>query len=165
MDWNDCCHWPAAATTDEFARLVGCAILFQVLAQFQRVHVVGALVDVDEFGKSSSLRDSFRGGNEGVRHGYDNVAGLHPAGHNGETQRIGTAADGNAMACAAECRKCLFEIFDHRTTNESGSVQNLVENGGEFLLHFNVRSNQIKERNTVFAVRSAHFRTSVICSM
>ena len=91
--------------------------------------------------------------------------GFTPHSHEGETQGIRAAADGDRMAGATERGKRFLELFYHRTTDEAGGVQNLVENGGEFLLHFYVRSNQIKKRNAVRVLRIAHFVTSVICSI
>ena len=49
------------------------------------------------------------------------------------------------------------KFFNHGTTDEACGVQNLVENGGEFLLHFDVRCYQIKKRNAVWILRIAHF--------
>ncbi len=56
---------------------IGRALLLQIFAQPLRVHVVGALVDVHKFRMRAGLRNGFGGGDEGVRHGDDDVAGLH----------------------------------------------------------------------------------------
>ena len=135
VDWHNGSDGPAAAAADELARLVGCALLFQILPQLFRIQVVGALVDVDELRKCSRLRNGFGGGDEGVRYGHDNVAGRHATRHDGEAQGIGAAADGDRMARTAERGKRLLEFFHHRTADETGGVQDPVKDGGEFLLH------------------------------
>src|SRR5882724_12492284 len=54
-----------------------------------------------------------------------------------------------------------LEVFDHGPANEAGGAQGLLEYFGQFLLKFNMRSNQIKKRN---AGRSAHL-TSIVGSI
>src|SRR5579863_5113687 len=165
MDRNNGGDWPPTSTTDEFAGLVGCALLFQILSKLLRVHVVSAFVDVDELRKSSRLRNGFGGGDEGVWYGHDHIAWLDPARHDRKAKRISPAANRYRVAGAAECGKSLFEFFHHRTTDEAGGMQNLVENGSEFLFHFYVRSNQIEKRNAVCVMRHGHFMISEICSI
>ena len=111
------------------------------------------------------MRNRFGGGDESVRHGDDNIAWLYTARHYGEAQRIGAAADGDGMSGAAESGEGFLEFFHHWAADESGGVQSLVEDGGEFLLHFNVGSNEIEKRNVVRVVGIAHFVTSAICSI
>src|ERR1043166_6648738 len=40
-----------------------------------------------------------------------------------------------------------LEVFNHGPANEAGGAQGLLEYFGQFLLKFNMRSNQIKKRN------------------
>ena len=152
MDRNDGRDRPSAAAADQPARIVDGALFLQILLEFCRIHVVGLLIDVHELGQCAGLRNRFRGGDEGVRHGDHNVAGLHSAGHEGEAQSVGAAADRDRIAGVAEGGECFLKFFHHRAADESGGPQGLAENFGQLLLEFHVRSNQIKKRNAVAAV-------------
>ena len=155
-------HRTAAATADQLSGLLFLALLLQIFAEFFRVHVVRAFVNVDKFGKSTGLRNGFGSGNEGVRYGHDYVALLDVARHDRKPQGIGAAADGYRVACATERGECLFELFYHGTANESGGVQNLVKDGCEFLFHLNVGGHEVEKWNVVRVIRIAHFVTSAI---
>src|ERR1700683_1399567 len=170
MDWNHGRDRASSAAAYQPARIVYRAFLFQVLLKSCGIHVVRQLIDVYELGQCAGLRNRFRGGDEGVRHGDHNVAGLHSAGHEGKAQGVGAAADRDRITRVAEGREDLFKLFDHRTADEAGSAQGFAENLGQFLLEFHVRSDQIKKRNVVGRVlrttlRTTHFETSVIWSI
>ena len=49
---------------------------FEIGAQLDGIHVVGALVDIDELGERSRLRDGFGSRDEGMGNGYRHVARL-----------------------------------------------------------------------------------------
>ena len=60
---------------------------FRYSREFCGIHVVRLLIDVDELRQRAGLRNRFRGGDESVRHGDHNVAGLHsgrPSGRSAE---------------------------------------------------------------------------------
>ena len=128
------------------------ALRFQILCEFCGIHVVSLLVDVDELGQRSGLRNRFGSGDERVRHGDHNVAGLYSGGHQREPQSVGSAADGDRIAGLAESGECFLEILHHRSADESGGPQGFVKHFGQFLLKFDVRSDQIKKRNAIMRI-------------
>src|SRR5258708_20626896 len=100
-----------APAADEFSGGVLGALLFQIFAKPLRAHVVSAFVHVHEFRMRAGLRNSLARGDEGMRDGHDDVARLDARAHNGETQRIGSAADGYGVAPAPENRQTLFKVL------------------------------------------------------
>ena len=103
------------------------ALRFQVLPQLLGIHVVGALVDVDEFGKRTSLRNRFRGGNECVRDGDDDIAGLTPAAISAKRRASVPLFTATACFGFAEGGKGLLEILDHRAADEARGAQRLLK--------------------------------------
>src|ERR1700677_1215396 len=101
MDWNDGRYRTPAALADKPAVFRSAAAL-EVGAQFQRIHVVGALVNIDELGECARLRDSFGGRDERVRNGYHGVARLDAGGGQRETERVRAAVDCYGAAGLAE---------------------------------------------------------------
>ena len=57
-------------------RRIDSTLRFQILAQLLGIHVVSARVDIDKVRARSCLRDRFRGGDERMRNGEDDVARL-----------------------------------------------------------------------------------------
>jgi hypothetical protein len=53
------------------------------------------------------------------------------------------------MARPAKPCKSLLEFLHHRATNEAGGSQRCAKYFGQFLLEFNMRSNEIKKRNGI----------------
>ena len=128
MNRDDGGDGPIAPLADEFTVRRNRALCRQVLAQFQRIHVVSAFVDVDELRQGARLRDRFGGCDEGIWHSHGHVAGLYPSRNQCKTERICTAADGYRAFGLAEGGKLFFEILDHGTTDEAGAPQCLLEN-------------------------------------
>ena len=165
---NDAAHAASAAAADELSGGVLAALLFQIFAQPLGAHVVGALVHVDELRMRARLRNRFSRGDEGVRHGDDDVARLDARAHNGESQRVGSAADGHGVARAAEFGERLFKILHHRPADESGGVQCLLEHFRQFLFQLDMGSYQIQKRNTIriaISICCAHFKASTADSI
>ena len=166
MDWNHGRDRAAASAAYQSAGIVDRALLFKILAKLCGVHVVGPLVDVHELGQRAGLRDRFGGGDEGMRYCDHDVAGLHSTGHKSKAQSVGPTAYGNGMVGLAEGCERLLEVFDHRAADKASRPQSFVKNFRQFLLKFNVGSNQIEKRNgTRSAIRNAHFKPSGVCSV
>src|SRR5580658_523235 len=166
MDGNYSGDWAATAAAYQPARIVDRALFLQIVLKSCRVHVVGLFINVYELGQRAGLRNRFRGGDEGVRHGDHYVTRLHSTGHEGEAQSVGAAADRDRIAGFAEGRKGLLKLFDHGTADETRGLQGFAENLGQLLLEFDVRSNEVKKRNAVGgaggrAMRTTHFETSL----
>src|SRR5271165_4954278 len=81
-------HPASAAGNRPSGKLIAIAPRFQEFAKLFRIHVVGALVDVDKLRLRTSLGDGFGGSDESVRHGEYAIPRANPCGHKGETQRI-----------------------------------------------------------------------------
>src|SRR5882724_6101494 len=62
----------------------------------------------------------------------------------------------------AERGEGLLEVVDHGAADKPGGPDRLQKNFGQFFFEFNVRRNQIKERNAGIRIvmRSAHFLVS-----
>ena len=71
------------------------------------IHVVGALVDIDEFGGRPGLGDGFGGGDERVRDGNDRVARANACGHEREPQSIRAAAYAHAVPVSQNWAKAV----------------------------------------------------------
>src|SRR4029079_569649 len=97
------------------------------------------------------------------RNRNSDIAILHACSHQGETKCIRAAIHSYRMFGVAEGAKSLLEVFHHRSADKSGRPQCLLEYFRELLLKLNVRSNEIKERNT--GIRNAHFAASNFWSM
>src|SRR5258708_31664032 len=160
---NDATNSTPAPAADEFSGGVLGALLFQIFAKPLRAHVVSAFVHVHEFRMRAGLRNSLACGDEGMWDGHDDVARLDARAHNGETQRIGSAADGYGVGRAAEIGKRFFKFLHHGPADETGSVQYLLENFRQFLFQLDMGSNQIQKRNTIgiaISIRCAPFMAS-----
>src|SRR5271165_2541174 len=94
------------------AKPISVALRLQKFVELFRIHVVGALVDIDELRKRTGLRNGFGCGDEGVRHGEYTFALSDPGGNKREPQRVRPTADANTMAYVAEFRKGPLKIFD-----------------------------------------------------
>src|SRR5580658_4067229 len=132
MHWHDCGYRASTTVADELARSIPRALIFQMPLQHLDGHVVSIFVDVDEFGRSSGLRDRFCCRNKCMWHGQYNVAGLYAASHNCKAQSIRTTANRNRMSGAAEGCKCSLKILHHRAAYETSSVQSSTEHANEF---------------------------------
>ena len=73
--------------------------------------------------------------------------------------------DRDRLLGIAERGKCLLEILDHRTANESRRSQCFAKHINEFLLKLNVQSNQIQKGNAICSLRNVHLVASTIFSM
>src|ERR1700730_6842737 len=120
-----------------------------MLAESFGIHVVGALIDVDELRQRSRLRDSFGRGDEGVWHCYHDVAFCHSGCHQSETESVRTAVDCDRTFGVAERGKLFFKILHHRAANEARGANYLLKNRGKLLLELDMRCDQIKKRNTL----------------
>src|SRR5271157_211141 len=123
-------NYPAGATRNRpSSKLVLVALRLQVLAEFFRVHIVGALIYVDELRLCTSLGNSFGGSDESVWHGEYAIARADPCGHKGETRRICPAAHTDAIVHLAELRKRVFKILYRLASYEGSGVQCSSKNG------------------------------------
>src|ERR1700732_1026009 len=118
-----------------------------MLAESFGIHVVGALVDVDELRQRSRLRDSLGRGDEGVWDCYHDVALCHSSCHQRKTEGVRTAVDCYCVFGVAERGKPFFKILHHRAANEASGANYLLKNCGELLLELDMRCDQIKKRN------------------
>ena len=101
MDWDDC----PDASAQSFGPRAFPALRVEVTVSFQVAPqllpgsmLIGGLVDVDEHRWRAALRDGLRGRDEGIRHGDDDVAGTDASRDQRKSQRVGPAADTDAMA-------------------------------------------------------------------
>src|SRR5439155_2441031 len=124
MHGNECRHRAARALAHRAARLqVARAFGLEVGAQSLRVHGVGALVDVDEVRARAGLRNSFRRGDEGVRHGHDGIARLYAGSDQSKAQRVGATSYADATRYPAKLGKLPLEGLHDRSTDEARSLQ------------------------------------------
>src|SRR5216683_3769189 len=112
---------PSTSTTNQAAQGIRSALSFQIPPQHGGIHVVRALVNVDEFRQSSRLRNRFCRGNKGVRYGDDDIAGPHTTRQESEAECIRTAADCDRMFGATESSECFLKFLHHRAADKSGS--------------------------------------------
>src|SRR5487761_1486845 len=75
---------------------------FQEFLKLQWVHVVGTLIDIDECWTCASLGNCLCRRDERVRHSDRHFTGLNASRHKRKAQRVGSAANPNAMARIAE---------------------------------------------------------------
>src|ERR1035437_5024219 len=152
---------PPAASADKLSCFAPGALFLQKTLQHRDRHIVGLLVDIDEFGKCAGLRDGFRCGNKRVRDGQHHVPGSYSTGHDGKAQGIRADAHGYRMACATEGSKSPLEVFHYWAANEAGRKQGSAKYAGELLLEFHVWRNQIQKRNAIWnTVRVVHWAPS-----
>ena len=78
------------------------ALLLEVLAQFLRIHVVGALVDVDELRQRAGLRNRFRRRDKGIRNSDGHIPWLHACRHQGEAQARRCRCPHRLQCCASQ---------------------------------------------------------------
>src|ERR1700680_782730 len=142
--------------------MIARALMLEKLPQLLRIHVVGTLIDIDEFRARSCLRNRFRRGDEGIRHCNYRIA-LSDAGcDQGKTQRVGTAVHTDRKTRATKKCERLLEFFNHWATDEASAAQRLLENIRQLFEQRGVRGHQIKKRN---AIRIGHFVDSAIDSI
>src|SRR5207244_11820304 len=113
-------------------------------------------VDVDELRPCAGLGDGFCGRNESVRHGNDRISRLHAGGDQGEPQGVRAAPHADAIVHSAKLCKFPFEVFHHRSADESRSLQSASEDRHQFLFYFEVGCDEVYERNFTVA---GHFAT------
>src|SRR5256885_953262 len=126
-----------------------------------RVHGIGALVDVDVARARAGLRDSFRGGDEGVRYGHDGIARLYAGGDQSKAQRVGATSYADAILYPAKLGKLPLEGLHDRSTDEARSLQSRLEDRDQFVFEFLVGSHQVHQRNLAVGVH----RTSFVASL
>src|SRR6202034_1423282 len=105
---------------------VDVAFLFEILSQLFRIHRVGLFVDVDKVRPGSRLADSFGSGDKGVGNGDDHVAGLHSGGGQSEADRVGATGHADAIFRVAIGGEVIFEILNHRHSDEAGAGADFV---------------------------------------
>src|SRR5579872_963633 len=149
MDWNHRCNRTTAATANEFSVSISSALLLKIVLKFHGIHVVSAIIDVNELGKRPSLGNCFSRCDEGVWNGNDHVASLDARCRQRETQCVSSIANANGMTNITETSKRFFKLFNNGTTNETGGAQCALKHRGKFLFKFYVWSNQIKKRNAI----------------
>jgi hypothetical protein len=123
------------------------AFPLEIVLELGRIHVVGALVDVDEGDVRAGLGNGFGGGNEGMRDGDDGVALLDPRSHQGKAHGIRAAGETDAMGRVAILGKFAFELFHQGAADEARGTKNLPTNGEQFGFELDVRGDQIQERD------------------
>src|ERR1700674_5517567 len=145
MNWDNGCYRALRPFADELAFFGHSALRVQILMEFFGIHVVGALVDVDELWHRSCLGYGFGRRDEGVRHRYYYIARLHTGRHQRETESVCAAADCYRTFCVAEGGKLFFEVLDHWATYKAAGTNRLLKDRCQFLLEFGVRCDQIKK--------------------
>src|SRR5207244_1077803 len=105
------------------------------------IQVVGLFVYIDKLRQCSRLADGFRGCNESIGHGEYTITGPHPCRHQGEAQRIRSAAHPYAETCITKLGKLPFEAIDLRSANKHGIVYHLLKDRCEFAFELHVWRN------------------------
>ena len=93
------------------------------------------------------LADRFDGRDERVGHRHHGVAAAHARRHQRETQRVGAAADADAVFGPAILRELALEGLHLRPADERGGAQGLAESLHELLFELEVTGDQIEKRN------------------
>src|SRR5579864_4908441 len=150
-------NWAAATLTDELTAILAYASEFEIFPKLFGIQIVGAGIDVDELRTSPGLRNRFCGRDECIRNGYDHVAGFYSRSHQGKAECVCPAPDPHGILRTAEFRESFFELIDHRTTDEAGGSQRLLEYRGQFFLQLQMRRDQIQERDICI-----HFEASTV---
>ena len=145
-----------------FDQLAGLAVheafALQVLRQLARVHVVRALVDIDEIGARAGLGDGLRRGDEGVRDGHHHVAGADARRHQREAQRVRAAAHAHALLRFAEGGEVALEALHHGAADEARRIQGGVEDRAQLLAQLRVRGDQVEEGNGIVRLHNRSSR-------
>src|SRR5260370_35463347 len=84
--------------------------------------VGAALIDIAEFRRSASLRDSLSRRDKSVRNSKDGIASLNSSGNQCEPQGACATRHADTNLHFAKLRKLPFEFFHPRSTDESGCV-------------------------------------------
>ena len=140
MHRNNRGYRPLAPLADEPPGRIPRAALLQILLQPLDRHVVGVLVDVDEFRNRACLGNRLGGGDEGVRHSYDHVTGLDAAGHDREAKRVRSAVKGDRVLRVAKRGECLLELLHHRAADKSGGEESPAKYSRQLFFQFDMRS-------------------------
>src|SRR5260370_915029 len=155
MNRHDGCNGLTALVFDHHAKPgVHRARALEVFTHLLWVHIVGALVDVHEPGFSSRLGNRLGGRNKRMRHGNNNIAGLHAGAHQREAQCIRSAAHADAVFCITKLREVALELFEHRAADKSGGAKSALEDIRQLLFELDVRCRKIQER---YAILVVHF--------
>ena len=147
VHWHHCSYGATTPQTNEFPQFIFSALLFEKPLQHLNRNVEGALVYVDEFRFGASLRNCFRRSNKRMGHGENRITRLHSTSHNGEAQRVRTAANSNRMARITKNRECLLKLFHNRAADKAGCQESSPEHVRKFFLEFHMRLNQIEKWN------------------
>src|SRR5215470_17342750 len=100
MNWHHAAHGLGEDFVHIASRgLIEGAPVFEVLLQFHWIHSKGASVNVHKIWLCAALGYSLGRGDECMRHGNDNIAGLHARSHKCKTKSISAAVDTDAMFC------------------------------------------------------------------
>ncbi len=106
----------------------------EVLAELLRIHVVRALVDVDEIGTATRLRDRFGGRDECIRNRDHRVARLDSSGDQSKPKRIGTVGYAHAVFSIAKRREIALKLLHHRTADKASGTESFREDLAQFFL-------------------------------
>jgi len=114
------------------AAAIHVAPALQVLGQLARVHVVRALVDIDENRPRAGLGDGLRRGDERIRDRDDDGPLLEARRHESESHRVGAAGHAHTVPSTAELGEIALESFDHGAAYKRPGPQGCGENLAEF---------------------------------
>src|SRR3954470_10931983 len=96
------------------------------LLQLLRIHVICALIDIDEHRTRSCVRDCFRRGHKRPRHGDALVARADVSGEQREPKRLSPAANTDGVPRSTEGRKFRLELLHEGTTRKSPALNYLL---------------------------------------
>ncbi len=116
---------------------------FKVFAELSRIQVVGPLLDIHEVRPRAGLGDSLRGRDKSIRNRNNSIARLHSRGDQSKPQCVCAVPYAYAIFDFAKLCKLLFELFDHRSADESGALQRPPEDRNQFLFQFYMGSHQV----------------------
>src|SRR6266849_4367623 len=138
--WDHRRYRSPSLPADQLAFKIERAMVLQKVAQLLGIHVVGPLIDIDELGERTSLRNRFRRGDKSIRHRNDRTTFADARCHQGKAQRVRAAVHADRKPRLTESRKRSLEFFDHWPADEHCRSQHSLKNGNQLLFKFFVKA-------------------------